>query len=102
MATKAIASDAWTRAAVSLKMIRVPSGVNVGCTADPPDAATFVPLTLIDLDGAILLTPRLSVIDKPTAEIVYLRTEAGLSLDELLAGVREQRAQYHADRVKPR
>jgi AbrB family looped-hinge helix DNA binding protein len=60
------------------------------------------PLTLVDLDGAILLTPRLSVIDKLTAEIEYLRTEAGLSLEELLAGVREQRAQYQADRIKPR
>ena len=32
------------------------------------------------------------------AEIEYLTTEAGLSLDDLLEGLREQRAQYHVDR----
>lgn len=55
------------------------------------------PLTLIDLDGAILLSPRLSVADKLSAEIEYLRTEAGMSLEELLDGLRGQRAQDHAD-----
>lgn len=59
------------------------------------------PLTLVDLDGAILLSPRLSVADKLSAEIEYLTMQAGLSLDDLLEGLREQRAQYHADRIKP-
>jgi len=63
------------------------------------DLADGDPLTLIDLDGAILLSPRLSVADKLSAEIEYLRTSAGLSLDDLLDGLREQRAQYHADRI---
>jgi len=62
------------------------------------DLADGDPLTLIDLDGAILLTPKLSVTDKLTSEIEYLRTQAGLSLEELLHGLREQRAQYHAER----
>ena len=56
------------------------------------------PLTLVDLDGAILLSPRMSVADKLAAEIEYLTTEAGLSLDDLLDGLREQRAKYHVDR----
>ena len=60
------------------------------------------PLTLIDLDGAILLSPRLSVSDKLSAEIEYLRTQAGLSLEQLLDGLREQRAQYHTDRLERR
>jgi len=60
------------------------------------------PLTLVDLDGAILLSPRLSVADKLSAEIEYLRTQAGLSLDELLDGLREQRAQYHTDKLEHR
>jgi bifunctional DNA-binding transcriptional regulator/antitoxin component of YhaV-PrlF toxin-antitoxin module len=60
------------------------------------------PLTLVDLDGAILLSPRVSVVGKLAAEIEYLRTEAGLSLDELLAGVREQRARYLADELERR
>ena len=54
------------------------------------------PMTLVDLDGALLLSPRISVVDKLAAEIEYLRTEAGLSLEELLAGVREHRARYLA------
>lgn len=57
------------------------------------------PLTLVDLDGAILLSPRLSLVDKLSTEIEYLRTQAGLTMDELLEGLREQRAQYHAERL---
>lgn len=63
------------------------------------------PLTLVDMDGALLLSPRVSVIGKLAAEIEYLRTEAGLSLDDLLRGVREQRASYlaqHATRQATR
>lgn len=66
------------------------------------DLADGDPLTLVDLDGAILLTPKLSVADKLANEIEYLRTEAGLSLDDLLDGLREQRARYHADRLERR
>jgi AbrB family looped-hinge helix DNA binding protein len=57
------------------------------------------PLTLVDLDGAILLTPKLSIAEKLSAEIEYLRTQAGMSMDELLDGLREQRARYHAERL---
>lgn len=60
------------------------------------------PLTLVDLDGAILLSPKTSVVDKLSAEIEYLMTGAGLSLDELLGGLREERARYHADRLERR
>lgn len=66
------------------------------------DLAEGDPLTLVDLDGAILLSPRTSVADKLSAEIQYLMTEAGLGLDELLGGLREQRARYHAERLEPR
>lgn len=66
------------------------------------DLADGDPLTLVDLDGAILLTPKLSVTDKLSTEIEYLRTQAGLSLEELLNGLREQRAQYHAERSSRR
>lgn len=66
------------------------------------DLADGDPLTLVDLDGAILLSPKVSVADKLSAEIEYLLTEAGLSMDELLGGLREQRAQYHAERLERR
>ncbi|MEX0629312.1 MAG: AbrB/MazE/SpoVT family DNA-binding domain-containing protein [Chloroflexota bacterium] len=57
------------------------------------------PLTLVDLDGALLLSPRVSVVGKLAAEIEYLTREAGLSLEELLRGVREQRASYLAEQT---
>jgi bifunctional DNA-binding transcriptional regulator/antitoxin component of YhaV-PrlF toxin-antitoxin module len=57
------------------------------------------PLTLIDLDGALVISPRLSVIGKLAAEIEYLTKEAGLTLDQLLVGIKEQRARYVADLV---
>jgi len=64
------------------------------------DLADGDPLTLVDLDGAILLSPRLSVADKLSAEIEYLISNAGLTVDELLDGLREQRAAYRAGRVR--
>jgi AbrB family looped-hinge helix DNA binding protein len=64
------------------------------------DLADGDPLTLVDLDGAILLSPKTSVVDKLSAEIEYLMTGSGLSLDELLGGLREQRARYHAERLE--
>ena len=66
------------------------------------DLAEGDPLTLVDLDGAILLSPRLSVADKLSAEIEFLRTQAGMSLDDLLDGLREQRAQYRTERLERR
>jgi bifunctional DNA-binding transcriptional regulator/antitoxin component of YhaV-PrlF toxin-antitoxin module len=60
------------------------------------------PITLVDLDGALLLSPRVSVTGKLAAEIEYLRTEAGLNLEDLLAGVREQRATYLAEQLGSR
>jgi bifunctional DNA-binding transcriptional regulator/antitoxin component of YhaV-PrlF toxin-antitoxin module len=57
------------------------------------------PITLVDLDGALLLSPRVSVVSKLAVEIEYLRTEAGLSLEDLLTGVREQRAKYLVEHV---
>ena len=64
------------------------------------DLADGDPLTLVDLDGAILLSPKTSVVDKLSAEIEYLMTGSGLSLDDLLGGLREQRARYHAERLE--
>jgi AbrB family looped-hinge helix DNA binding protein len=66
------------------------------------DLAEGDPLTLVDLGGAILLSPKTSVADKLSAEIEYLMTGSGLSLDELLEGLREERARYHAERLERR
>ena len=58
------------------------------------------PLTLVDLDGALLISPRVSIIGKLASEIDYLRRESGLTLEELLKGVKEQRARYLVDQVE--
>ncbi len=48
-------------------------------------------LTLLDLDGSILLTPKLPVVPKLAAEIERVRRSAGLSLDDLLIGASARR-----------
>jgi len=48
-------------------------------------------LAVIDLGGVILLSPKLSVLPKLTAEMVRLRAEAGVSVAELVAGVHRER-----------
>lgn len=55
------------------------------------------PLTLIDLDGVFVLSPRVGVVGRLAREIESLRRESGVSLDELLTTVREERARYHAE-----
>jgi len=49
------------------------------------------PLTVVDLDGVLVLSPRASVVPKLAAEIERLREDAGLSLDDLLARLPRQR-----------
>lgn len=53
---------------------------------------------LVDLDGIFVLTPMVPMVPELAREIERLRLEAGLSTDELLAGLREQRERYHAER----
>jgi len=57
------------------------------------------PLTLVDLDGLILLVPKVGVVEKLAGEIERLSSEAGLSVDELVSGVGEERATYYAKRI---
>ncbi len=56
-------------------------------------------LTLVDLgDGSFFLTPRVSMIPKLVAEMEALREEAGISLEELLEGLPEQRRKLYQER----
>lgn len=48
-------------------------------------------LTLVDLDGSILLAPRLAVVPKLAAEIERLRRTAGLEVEDLLPRERLRR-----------
>ena len=49
---------------------------------------------LVDLDGVFVLTPLVPMIPELAREIEQARLEAGLSIEELLKGLREQRARY--------
>lgn len=49
---------------------------------------------LIDLDGIFVLTPMVPMVPELAREIERMRLEAGLSVEELLSGLREQREQY--------
>jgi len=51
---------------------------------------------LIDLDGIFVLTPMLPMVPELAREIEKVRLEAGLSIEELLRSLREQRENYHA------
>jgi bifunctional DNA-binding transcriptional regulator/antitoxin component of YhaV-PrlF toxin-antitoxin module len=53
---------------------------------------------LVDLDGIFVLTPMVAMVPELAREIERLRLEAGLSTDELLVGLREQRERYYAER----
>ena len=48
------------------------------------------PLTLVDLDGVLLLRPGVALVPKLTTEIERLRREAGVSVRELLSGLPRQ------------
>lgn len=48
-------------------------------------------LTLVDLDGALILSPKTSVVPKLAAKIERLRKDAGLSLKDLITEGHRQR-----------
>ena len=52
---------------------------------------------LVDLDGVFVLTPMVPMVPELAREIEKARLEAGLSIDDLLAGLREQRERYTHD-----
>ena len=52
---------------------------------------------LVDRDGFIVLTPDAPMGPELTRQIEPARLEAGLSIEELLVGLREQRARYMRD-----
>lgn len=52
---------------------------------------------VIDLDGIFVLTPMVSMVPELAREIEQARMEAGLSIEELLRTLREERERYRAD-----
>ncbi len=54
-------------------------------------------LRLVDLDGVFVLTPMVPMVPELAREIEKARLEAGLTIEQVIQGVREQREQYHRD-----
>jgi AbrB family looped-hinge helix DNA binding protein len=52
---------------------------------------------LLDLDGIFVLTPMVPLVPELAREIERARLEAGLSVEELLSTLREERERYHRE-----
>jgi hypothetical protein len=55
-------------------------------------------LTLIDLDGIFLLTPKLSIVSKLAGRIEQLRLKEGFSIENLIEGLDEQQQRYYEEK----
>jgi AbrB family looped-hinge helix DNA binding protein len=53
---------------------------------------------LVDLDGMFVLTPMVPMVPDLAHEIERARIEAGLSTDDLLRSLREQRERYRREK----
>jgi AbrB family looped-hinge helix DNA binding protein len=52
---------------------------------------------IIDLDGIFVLTPMVPMVPELAREIERIRLAAGLSVEELLISLREQRERYYGE-----
>ena len=52
---------------------------------------------LVDVDGIFVLTPMVPMVPELAREIERIRQEAGVSMEELLQGLREERERYNQD-----
>jgi bifunctional DNA-binding transcriptional regulator/antitoxin component of YhaV-PrlF toxin-antitoxin module len=53
---------------------------------------------LVDLEGVFVLTPMVPMIPELAREIEKARVEMGVSVEELLQGIREQRERYYLEK----
>lgn len=53
---------------------------------------------LIDMDGILVLTPMVPMVPELAREIERMRLEAGLSVEELMRNLREQRERYYQEK----
>jgi bifunctional DNA-binding transcriptional regulator/antitoxin component of YhaV-PrlF toxin-antitoxin module len=74
-------------------MLTLPAELRTKYGIEPGD--TF---RLVDLNGIFVLTPMVTMVPELAREIERARIEAGLSTEELLATLREQREQYTRER----
>ncbi len=55
---------------------------------------------IVDLDGVLILTPMAPMVPELAREIERARVEAGLSMEEMLASLREQRTRYTQEKQR--
>jgi len=55
-------------------------------------------LMLIELDGGLFLTPKVSVVPKLAEEIERLRKRQEIEVEDLLKGLDEQRRKYYQEK----
>lgn len=53
---------------------------------------------LVDLDGIFVLTPMVPMVPELAREIERYKREAGVSTEDLMEGLREQRKRYHEEK----
>ena len=53
---------------------------------------------LVDLDGIFVITPMMPMVPELAREIERLRQEAGLSIEELLASLRQERERTYQEK----
>lgn len=73
--------------------LTLPAELRVKYNIEPGD--TF---RLVDLDGIFVLTPMVPMVPELAREIERARIEAGLTVEELLEGLREQRERYYREK----
>ena len=52
---------------------------------------------LVDVDGIFVLTPMVPMVPELAREIERIRQDAGISMQELLQGLREERERYNQE-----
>ena len=55
---------------------------------------------LVDMDGIFVLTPMVPMVPELAREIEQIRQESGLNLEELLVGLKEERARYYREKYE--
>ena len=53
---------------------------------------------LVDMDGIFVLTPMMPMVPELAQEIERFRREAGVSTEDLMQGLREERESYHEEK----
>lgn len=75
--------------------LTLPAGLRERYKIKPGD--TF---RIVDLDGVLILTPMSPMVPELAHEIERARVEAGLSMEEMLASLREQRTRYTQEKQR--